>query len=54
VIEYTADYWENGVAVPFVVKDLRIPVCQNCGEKSFTNQVDEQIQEAQKKLLDNR
>jgi hypothetical protein len=54
VIDHTAARMEDGVASLFVVKDLRIPVCQRCGWKSFTKQVDEQIQEARQKLLDNR
>ena len=55
IIDYEVDYWHDHVRLgSFIVEDLRIPICDHCGEKVFTNQVDEQIHEARKKFLDNR
>lgn len=45
-IPYNAEIRHDGRTHQFMVPNLQIPVCQACGEKVFTEQVDEQINAA--------
>ncbi len=42
-IDYPAKVNYDGRLVSFVAKDIEIPICQNCGDKRFTLEVDDQI-----------
>jgi hypothetical protein len=45
-IEYTAQVRHKGRLCKFTVPDLRIPVCDACGERVFTEEVDRQVNNA--------
>lgn len=45
-IEYDAEVRHDGRMHAFTVPSLRIPVCAECGEKVFTEDVDAQINDA--------
>jgi DNA-binding transcriptional regulator YiaG len=45
-IDYTSDINFDGRLVSVTTRDLEIPVCGNCGEKVFTEKVDDQINAA--------
>lgn len=40
---YDAEIRQEGQLHRFTVKNLIIPICRNCGEKVFTEDVDNQI-----------
>src|SRR4051812_9483441 len=42
-ISYDAEVRHDGRLYTFTIPQLLIPVCQACGEKVFTEQVDEQV-----------
>jgi hypothetical protein len=42
-ISYDAEVRHGGILHKFTVPNLEIPVCQECGEKVFTEKVDDQI-----------
>ena len=42
-IEYTIDILYNGQLIAVTIPHLQIPICSSCGEKVFTELVDEQI-----------
>jgi DNA-binding transcriptional regulator YiaG len=42
-IDYTCDINYDGRLVTVTTNDLEIPICSNCGEKVFTEKVDDQI-----------
>jgi DNA-binding transcriptional regulator YiaG len=45
-IDYTCDINFDGRLVSVTRHDLEIPICSNCGEKVFTEKVDDQINAA--------
>jgi DNA-binding transcriptional regulator YiaG len=45
-IEYRAEARHDGRLYTFTIPSLRIPVCQECGEKVFTDDVDRQVNDA--------
>ena|SRR5260221_4452322 len=45
-ISYNAEVCHDGRLQSFTVPHLHIPVCQACGEKVFTEKVDDQINAA--------
>ena len=45
-IDYAAEARHDGRLHAFTVANLEIPVCQACGEKVFTDEVDRQINNA--------
>ena len=45
-IDYPARINYDGRIVSFLAKDILIPICQNCGDKRFTLDVDDQINAA--------
>ena len=45
-IDYPAKVNYDGRLVSFVAKGIEIPICQNCGDKRFTLEVDDQINAA--------
>jgi DNA-binding transcriptional regulator YiaG len=45
-IDYTCDINYDGQLVSISTHDLEIPICSNCGEKVFTEKVDDQINAA--------
>lgn len=45
-IRYDAEFRHDGRLHHFTVPELKIPVCEACGEKVFTEQVDDQITDA--------
>ena len=45
-IEYPAEVRHDGCLYTFTVPHLQIPVCDECGEKVFTEEVDRQISNA--------
>ncbi len=45
-IPYTAEVKHDGTLYVIDIPELEIPVCTACGEKVFTNDVDDQISEA--------
>lgn len=45
-ISYEAEVRHDGRLYAFTVPDLRLPVCQACGSKVFTEKVDDQINAA--------
>ncbi len=45
-IDYPAKVNYDGRLVTFVAKGIEIPICQNCGDKRFTLEVDDQINAA--------
>jgi hypothetical protein len=45
-LSYEAEVRRDERLYTFTVPNLEIPVCRACGEKVFTEQVDEQIQAA--------
>ena len=51
-IDYDAEILYHGVLYKFMIVDLELPVCQVCGEKTFTEDVDEQFTVALHKHLD--
>jgi hypothetical protein len=46
VTSYDAEVRRDGRLHTFTIPGLHIPVCQACGEKVFTEKVDEQINSA--------
>ncbi len=45
-IDYPAEVNYDGRLVSFVAKAIEIPICENCGDKRFTIDVDDQINAA--------
>jgi DNA-binding transcriptional regulator YiaG len=45
-IEYAAEVRHDGRLYAFTIPKLRIPICGECGEKVFTDDVDRQVNEA--------
>src|ERR1051325_5477446 len=45
-VSYDAEVRHDGRLHKFTVPDLKLPVCQACGEKVFTEQADDQINAA--------
>ena len=45
-IEYTAEVRHDGRLHTFAIPRLEIPICQACGEKVFTEDVDRQVNDA--------
>lgn len=45
-IDYPTKVNYDGRLVSFVAKGIEIPICQNCGDKRFTLEVDDQINAA--------
>ncbi len=45
-IEYAAEVRHDGRLHTFTVRSLKLPVCQACGERVFTDEVDEQVNDA--------
>lgn len=45
-VDYEAEVRHDGRLYKFSVPDLAIPVCQACGERVFTEKVDQQISSA--------
>ena len=45
-MDYPARINYDGRIVSFLAKDISIPICQNCGDKRFTLDVDDQINAA--------
>jgi len=50
-VRYNAEIRHEGRLHAFTIPDLRVPACRACGEKVFTEQVDEQISAALHKHL---
>jgi DNA-binding transcriptional regulator YiaG len=50
-ISYNAEVQHDGRVYRFTIPELNIPVCQACGEKVFTENVDEQINTALRSYL---
>ncbi len=44
--EYAAEVRHDGRLHAFTIRSLQIPVCQACGEKVFTEDVDQQVNDA--------
>ncbi len=51
-IDYDAEVLYQGVLYKFTIVDLELPICQVCGERTFTKDVDEQFTVALHKHLD--
>src|SRR3990172_8911264 len=45
-IDYPDEVRYDGRLVSFLARDIEIPICQNCGEKVFTEVVDRQLNDA--------
>lgn len=45
-LRYDAEFRHDGRVHAFTIPDLKIPVCEACGEKVFTEEVDDQITNA--------
>ena len=45
-IEYTAEVRHDGRLHTFTIPELKLPMCGACGERIFTEQVDDQINDA--------
>jgi hypothetical protein len=45
-IDYQDTVRFDGRLVSFLARDIEIPICQNCGEKVFTEKVDSQLCES--------
>src|SRR5260370_30875156 len=45
-VSYDAEFKHDGRLHKFTVPELRIPVCEACGEKVFTDEADDQISDA--------
>jgi DNA-binding transcriptional regulator YiaG len=45
-IDYPAEVKYDGRLVSFVARGIDIPICRACGEKVFTEEVDQQINQA--------
>ncbi len=45
-IEYEAQVRHDGRLHTFAIPDLQLPICQSCGEKVFTGEVDRQVNDA--------
>jgi hypothetical protein len=45
-IDYAAEVQHDGRLHAFVIPSLRIPVCQACGARVFTQDVDQQVNDA--------
>ncbi len=45
-IEYTAEVRQSGHLYALTIPALQIPICAECGEKVFTEDVDQQISHA--------
>jgi len=43
---YAAEVRHDGRLHTFTIPDLELPVCQSCGERVFTDQVDVQVNDA--------
>jgi hypothetical protein len=50
-IDYQDTVRFDGRLVSFLAPDIEIPICQNCGEKVFTERVDSQLCEAMQRHL---
>jgi hypothetical protein len=50
-IDYTCDINYDGRLVSITTRDVELPVCSNCGEKVFTEKVDDQINVAMRSQL---
>lgn len=46
MIEYAAEVRRDGRLHRFTILTLSLPLCQACGEKVFTDEVDRQIDDA--------
>jgi len=44
-IDYKMEVKHDGALRNLVISDLEIPICQSCGEKIFTEEVDAKINE---------
>ncbi len=44
VIDYTLQILKGGKLKWYTIKNLKIPICRDCGAKSFTIDVDNQIE----------
>lgn len=44
--EYSAEIRHDGRLHRFTIPELKLPICEACGEKSFTEKVDKQINDA--------
>ena len=45
-IEYTVETRHDGRLFPLTIPELQIPICGECGEKVFTEEVEQQINDA--------
>ena len=50
-VEYPAEVRHDGRLNQFTIPELKIPCCRACGEKVFTGDVDQQINDALRPLL---
>jgi hypothetical protein len=50
-IRYDAEVRHDGRLYTFTVDQLEIPVCQACGERVFTEEVDDQISAGVRQLV---
>lgn len=50
-IEYIATARHDGCLHTFTIDNLKLPICQACGERVFTGDVDDQINDALRKHL---
>ena len=44
-IAYPAEVRHDGRLYAFTIPSLRIPICRDCGEKVFTDDVDRQVKD---------
>ncbi len=49
--EYEVEVRHDGRLYKFTVRDLKLPICQACGEKVFTEDVDDQVNDALRSYL---
>jgi putative zinc finger/helix-turn-helix YgiT family protein len=50
-IDYQDEVRYDGRLVSFLARNIEIPICRNCGEKVFTEVVDDQLTEALRQHL---
>ncbi len=50
-VDYQDEVRYDGRLVSFLARDIEIPICQNCGEKVFTEVVDDQLTAALRRHL---
>lgn len=50
-VDYQDEVRYDGQLVSFLARDIEIPICQNCGEKVFTEVVDDQLTAALRQHL---